>query len=615
VTWFASLFISFLTALVGLFATGVVAGLAVDWYDISGREGGSGYFVAGLAIVGFIVGGILGLIICRIVAAGADPSFFKGLGLAISVCLSLAGLGAVNARSLADIPPTIGGETLVLAVEVRWPEGQEVSPALDANEFSLYLHSIPAMSHTVRASVHGPLWKEDARLVDGRWVVPGALELFTRRGKRLMAISTDPKSSEGFLLPVPSRPGKADLEWTDWLPRPRNDGAKMGNRFTYRYRVQRASVPVRTQVVGPFEISTIASKFFDVQVDGKYVVDSTAEFELRYRGQPLALAEKPEADAGTSGGLSHVSSVALLAGPDTALVVHATGETDSEYVVTEKDGRVVVKRIGSYAYGPRRELTSDNAIFRAAGQRSTPLRGSIDRDSFSHAGLYLFNGSVFDSRTLVVHPFKGETPYLPIPSVAPLGISPDERSYAWFGYAENTADKPMIVVTDFIADRSYGLPIDPIRMRFAKFDVLDPDWLAHHFAWQRDSQGVDQLVERAHFAPLTNHGEFKVEGGASVYRLEPVGLEMRVALEEFLTTQFKAELQPAEPSAYEHSVQVDGQVLRLACSTDSEYLMVSLHSGTPDSKLVATIASRFDSELATGKFDPLFKFGTKKYHH
>jgi len=50
VSWFASLFDSFLTALVGLFSSGVIASLAVDWYHISGREGGSGYFVAALAL-------------------------------------------------------------------------------------------------------------------------------------------------------------------------------------------------------------------------------------------------------------------------------------------------------------------------------------------------------------------------------------------------------------------------------------------------------------------------------------------------------------------------------------------------------------------------------------
>ncbi|HEU5154183.1 MAG TPA: hypothetical protein VFU03_05610 [Gemmatimonadales bacterium] len=50
-SWLASIFSALLTALLALFVGGFIAALAVDWYHISGREGESGYFVVGIAIL------------------------------------------------------------------------------------------------------------------------------------------------------------------------------------------------------------------------------------------------------------------------------------------------------------------------------------------------------------------------------------------------------------------------------------------------------------------------------------------------------------------------------------------------------------------------------------
>lgn len=45
-SWPASIFNALLTGLLGVFVSGFIAAMAVDWYHISGREGGAGYFVA-----------------------------------------------------------------------------------------------------------------------------------------------------------------------------------------------------------------------------------------------------------------------------------------------------------------------------------------------------------------------------------------------------------------------------------------------------------------------------------------------------------------------------------------------------------------------------------------
>lgn len=80
------------------------------------------------------------------------------------------------------------------------------------------------------------------------------------------------------------------------------------------------------------------------------------------------------------------------------------------------------------------------------------------------------------------------------PNVPPLGISPDERSIAW--WAMSSDDRPAIGVTDTVDGQHALLPVDRARMRYANFAQLDPAWLLHHFAWTRDARGIDRLEKR-----------------------------------------------------------------------------------------------------------------------
>ena len=61
--------IAILTALLGMFVTGFIASLAVDWYNIPGREGQAGYFVVVLALLEFAAGAVIGWLVARIAHA------------------------------------------------------------------------------------------------------------------------------------------------------------------------------------------------------------------------------------------------------------------------------------------------------------------------------------------------------------------------------------------------------------------------------------------------------------------------------------------------------------------------------------------------------------------
>jgi hypothetical protein len=595
VSWLASLGIAFLTGIVALVASGLVSALAVEWYRISSFEGGSGFFVVFTAFFGGVAGAVIGLIAARITAVRSNPSFLKCLCNSVGVVLVLLLAIAGTARVLADVPPEIDGETLLLHIELRSPVGDATDLTALPGQPYVRMGALAPFSNVERVNTQGPLWIEDLRREDGRWIVPGAVEIFTSRGKKVVDAGIGDKILAGFLTPLPGSPSRRDLDWSDWFPHPRQGEPPLPDQFAIRYRVVRAADPVRTVKAGPFEIDQIIREFYQVAMADGFAARST--FTVRHRGQPVP-------------GLERLDGVSVVAGPLPALVVRVEDRDAAEAcrLVVERDGQPNVTTLSACAAAEdATPLTADTPRYRAARERKR-LPGWIDRVAFETPGLYLFPDAVLDSRTLtsrrvtVVGP-SNETPNVNVP---PLGISPDERSIAW--YANSSDDQPQIGVTDTIDGRNALLPIGRARMRFANFDQLDPAWLLHHFEWQRGNEGFDTLEPRAGFVPLPYHGEFSTVDDYTSYQLEPAGAALRKALEEWLVTELKAvELPGNTPDEFSHAFSVDGVAIDVMFSEGSDYVSISFPTGQKgDPKLIEGIGKQFDEALKTGKYDELF---------
>jgi hypothetical protein len=607
-SWSSSIFVGILTAIVGLLASTFVASLAVGWYRVPNFEAQSAAFVAGFAVLGFVVGLIIGIITSRTMGVPGAAGFFKTLGGANAMLLGLIAVVGITARLLADVPPKLDGETLMLAVEVRWPEGRAESPASISGEPTVTLGSVTRAGHVQRASSTGPLWTSDAHLVDGRWVAPGAVDIFTTRGRLVLSVRLDSATSFGFLLPLSGAPGRKDLGWTEWMPRPRPGAPPLPNGYTYRYRVQKRSEPVRTETVGPFDVQTIAHYFYNETVNGKTVLATSGRFAIRHRGQPVAVGGSGSDSAGANAAsrLDRADGVAVIGGPQPALLVHFIDPNDSGpcVVLTEEAGSLRTIPVPDCSYANGSVLTSDTATFRQ-GERQVP-RGHVNRLTFETPGLYSIGGSVIDTRRMAVHTYEFPEGFSIFPAVPPLGVSPDERSFVRFGSVWDGATNQShtsIAVVDFVGHRSYVLPVDEARMRYAKLDVIDPVWLMHHFAWAKGSDGIDSLVERKGFVPIPYHGTLTEASG---YWLEPAREGLRDAILDFLVKEYKGERVPVESYAYEYPVKIDGQVINVAYGSTGNYVAVSVPHGVTDRTLLETIAKRFDAELATGKYDALF---------
>lgn len=248
-SWFGSFFIAVMTAVVTAVAGGLVAAGCVDWYRISGREGASGYTVIAIGLLGCIAGFFAGLILSRFFGGPGPAGFFKGWGVSTGAMLGLAGAAALVAWSLADIPPTINGHELDLVVEIRLPTGAaQPSVSAEGKPYIIFGSSY-SPTQSSRASEYGTLDVAEARQVDGRWVVPGSVRIFTTRGSRSLTIVLDPKLAIGFELRLPGHPGPKYKQWSEWLP----DAVAEhwpDTRISYRFRVQE-NIPVETPAPRP----------------------------------------------------------------------------------------------------------------------------------------------------------------------------------------------------------------------------------------------------------------------------------------------------------------------------------------------------------------------------
>ena len=252
-----------------------------------------------------------------------------------------------------------------------------------------------------------------------------------------------------------------------------------------------------------------------------------------------------------------------------------------------------------------RLLTSDQARFKAASAHRR-LPGWVDRVSFAEPGLFQLDAAVIDTRNLTSAEFLFPSESGPNTAIPPLGLSPDEGSFVWL--ARGSDEAPRLGVTDWRVSRSYLLPIDRQRMRYNTASSLDPDWVAHHFEWQRRPDGIDVLVERSNFVPLPYRGDLALgkPGEYQSYTLQPGGEALRGAVVDILVRDLGGERLPEDSSDFRRRVRVRGKTVSVAVLGSPSYVHVTFDGTDSDPQVMSAIAEKVDAALASGKYDPLF---------
>jgi len=603
-SWLASFVVALLTAAVGLVLGGYLASLAVGWYRVSSFEGGAGYFVVAFALLGFVVGLVVGLTVSRVGSASFDFGFWKAFLASQITVVGLAVIAGGIARLAADVPPTIGGEHMLLAVEIRWPASVTESPATDTTPRRLRLFSVSG--GTARNSHVGALWPEDARQEDGHWIVPGAVAVYTSRGDRMLVIEPQPKGATGWQVPLPGHPGKAQLAWRPWMPRAR-DGTPLPDGFTMRFKVLPVSQPVRTQTFGPWEIATVANDFYEYETAGGFhALATSGRFLIKHQGNRVTIDGTSEYGDSLRVRFDRAESVALLPRDD-ALLVHAATELDTGpiYLVVSRGDHVRVELVSQgLPLSDVPPVTNDAARFHRA-RHAHVAPGTIDRTTFAEPGVYYFHDALVTTDPPAVRRFTTPSEVTLDVNARPLGLSPDGRTFVRVGFAEDDASHAL-VTTDVDSGTTHVMPIDAARTRLGAVFALDPEWLNHYYEWQRDGDGSYRLVARADAKPLPYHGTVTTSSGDyREYHVEPAGDAMYDALVRFLRDEMGGTRTAEDEAAVGYRVRVEGQGVYVIKDENAHRVGVYMDRGK-DSRLVLKIAERFDSALATGKYDEMF---------
>ena len=210
-----------------------------------------------------------------------------------------------------------------------------------------------------------------------------------------------------------------------------------------------------------------------------------------------------------------------------------------------------------------------------------------------------------DTRTLTVTQVAHLEERAPGPELPPVALSPDEQSFAWL--REEDGGGLQLVISAWARNETYALSIDRTRMRYADRRGIGPDWVDHHFAWQRDGDGADRLVARDTYAPLPYRGALTL-GAAhehQMYLIGPGAERLRAQVVALLVESLGGKRLPDASDAYTQQVRLGEDTLGVSVVESLEGVVVSTSSGDP--VRFQALGQRLDALWASRQFDDVFE--------
>lgn len=208
--WFASIGVGIVSAPLAAVICGTAAILCVDWLHIPQREGAPGFFAVGMALLGAIVGLVVGIVFARGVI-GSEPTFFKALGLTLGTLAAVVLVIVALVWLTADLAPKVDGRNVELAIELRCPPGSP-PPSIDVSPYATLVRLSDGDTRG-----YATLDTGNAREEDGHLIVPVTLRIDTSAARKLLQIYLGQERHLHFALGFGSKPQPKDFEWSKWI--------------------------------------------------------------------------------------------------------------------------------------------------------------------------------------------------------------------------------------------------------------------------------------------------------------------------------------------------------------------------------------------------------------
>lgn len=356
-----------------------------------------------------------------------------------------------------------------------------------------------------------------------------------------------------------------------------------------------------------------------------YIDATIPEYGLRYAGKTIAIEEQAgflDDERQSYDRFDYLITVTVPSSITAPVFVITVGDQyhDFFYLVREVAGKAKVERLSDDTAATAQWLDAP------LGDSATHSNLLVDRSSSgTRRWLLLGDNCVLDVHTLQAYSFdttsfEGNTQVRLTGSA--LAFSPDEQSFVRLAERDNgkfsQAGVPQtdatLAVFRFVENSFYLLSIDRAQMRYHRISEIDHAWLADYFAWQKDTQGHDQLAARPAVAPLPyqSHVDTARQSFEPLrYYLGPVKPTMLATLVTFLEDEFAAVVDTQEESASGSAsiaLKIGPQRIHLTYHEDSSppgelWFSAEMNS---ESEVLDAVAQRLDEVLKTGIYDELF---------
>ena len=223
-----------MTGIAGAISAGFLTYQCIIWYRLATHDGGDlGYYLI------FIPAGLLSGLLIGAVMARNVSGFWRAQGCSLGVVIGVCALIGVVARMYGEAAPELNGDQLILQVELKYPHGWEPDQEVRKPE-TRYCQLQPVLpGRRIGSGVQGNIDWSEAGQVDGQWVVPCSLRLFSSREDRFVSVNLG-KTFVEFYLKLPPDPKPENRQWSPWITDgfSHEVGKPPVTDFAYRCRVR-----------------------------------------------------------------------------------------------------------------------------------------------------------------------------------------------------------------------------------------------------------------------------------------------------------------------------------------------------------------------------------------
>ena len=213
--------------------------------DITGFEGGAGFFSVFVTLAGLAGGFIVGLITALTMRSSFSAMQLRAAEIALAIAVATVVIVVLN-KVFEDKGPKLEGDSIVLEVELKCPRDWKPDNALKAGHGGCWLQKYPENGPLeTNPIVSGSLTWNNTPAPGEPWAISCAVSLEKTTSPRYVLFYTSDSFDVTLRVPLPRHPGPQFQQWSDWNSQGfvlQKERPVLPAGLGFRYRIHKESV-------------------------------------------------------------------------------------------------------------------------------------------------------------------------------------------------------------------------------------------------------------------------------------------------------------------------------------------------------------------------------------